>query len=225
MAPVWNLRKDALKLTRESHIPIQQALWSAYEDPQHRISLLSLANTPSELAAVKRRLASIEQAQGRASKSLRLSTIQKAKRLQPKAKAAEKIKNRAREASPVAREKNRKGKKGSDGQKTAGGFRKFEKISRQGARKQTLPCRRQRATIHLLQISEACLATIRLAQGCTCAWGAANKALPTTTVAASKVSYEYLTQTLPWPPLFRILYRYSHSGCCSFQILAHIQKS
>ena len=69
------------------------------------------------------------------------------------------------------------------------------------------------------------LATIRLAQGHTCAWGAANNALPTTTVAASKVCYDYLTQTLPWPPLLRILYRYSHSGCCSFQILTHIQKS
>ena len=86
LAPGWNagleyefqMTKEALKLTRESHIPIQAALWTAYEDPQHRmrnwISLLTLANAKeeqdsSEFAAVKRRLASVGQAQGRASKA------------------------------------------------------------------------------------------------------------------------------------------------------------
>ena len=56
----FHLGKEAFNLTRESHIPIQAALWTAYEDPQHRMKnwsvLLSMAKwkeeqDSSELAA------------------------------------------------------------------------------------------------------------------------------------------------------------------------------
>ena len=45
VAPDWNhcleyefqLRKEACRLIREQGLPIQRALWAAYQDPQHRM--------------------------------------------------------------------------------------------------------------------------------------------------------------------------------------------
>ena len=60
MGPDWNhcleyefrLRKEALRLIREQGLSIQRALWTAYEDPQHRmknwIPFLAVANSRSQ---------------------------------------------------------------------------------------------------------------------------------------------------------------------------------
>ena len=60
VGPDWNhcleyefqLRKEALRLIRDQGVSIQQALWAAYEDPQHRmkhwITYLTVANSRSQ---------------------------------------------------------------------------------------------------------------------------------------------------------------------------------
>ena len=85
--------------------------------------------------------------------------------------------------------------------------------------KETRPCRRPSATKHLLQIPEARLRRSGLHKITHVRRVRKNKALPSTTVAASKVCYDFLSQTLPWLLLFLFLCRRSHSGFCSCQIL------
>ena len=74
----FQLRKQAFKLIRETRLPIGEALQSAYNDPQHRmthwISLLTIANgqeehESQEVAGLKRRLAAVEKALGRSAKA------------------------------------------------------------------------------------------------------------------------------------------------------------
>ena len=60
VGPDWNhcleyefqLRKEACRLIREQGLPIQRALWAAYQDPQHRmknwITFLTVANSRNE---------------------------------------------------------------------------------------------------------------------------------------------------------------------------------
>ena len=60
VGPDWNhclehefqLRKEALRLIRDQGVSIQQALWAAYADPQHRmkhwITCLTVANSRSQ---------------------------------------------------------------------------------------------------------------------------------------------------------------------------------
>ena len=86
--PDWNacveyefqLRKEACRLIRDEGYGIQSALWTAYEDPQHRmrnwIQLLTEANAKTdardqEIQALNKRMLDMERAQQRASKTAR----------------------------------------------------------------------------------------------------------------------------------------------------------
>ena len=90
VGPDWNscleyefqIRKQACILVREEGFGIQQALWAAYEDPQHRmknwVQLLTEANAKQGSAADKfeklqKRILELERSQQKAQKMMRLT--------------------------------------------------------------------------------------------------------------------------------------------------------
>ena len=161
LAPDWNscleyefqLRKKACKIIREFQKPIVTALREAYEDPQHRmthwISLLSLSNgreqsDASELAVLKKRLAAYERAANRPQKAMKGAQSSDA------GSSSYQEGGKGNEGQSKSKGKQTKGSKGGKGgkkgkkdntqsSKGANTFRKFDEISRLGARKHYHP--------------------------------------------------------------------------------------
>ena len=162
VAPDWNacleyefqLRKQAFKLIRETRLSIGEALQSAYNDPQDRMthwnSLLAIANgqeehESQEVAGLKRRLAAVEKAQGRPAKAQKTAPHQgsvyysfseqsgKGSKGKSKGKSSKGGKSgRGRRCKGKAKNKD---SKAPSTQMPGGTFRKFAEISKQGARK------------------------------------------------------------------------------------------